>query len=130
MHSGPVSLKNSEQLCTTLCVKSPGDVCSLGQALIFTGEAVAVILGGNLAFAFKASNISWRAAPFALAVVAFVVAIAIAVLIREPKKGRFIVQQACPKHAASCTAKLTHSVLFASCTPWNRVLWGSADGLT
>ena len=66
--------------------------CSLGQALIYTGEAVAVILGGNLASAFKINNISWRAAPLGLAVTAFLVAIAIAVLIREPKKGRFIVQ--------------------------------------
>lgn len=67
--------------------------CSFGQALIFTGEAVAVVLGGNLAYAFKANNISWRAAPLGLAVTAFLVAVAIAVFIREPKKGRFIVQQ-------------------------------------
>ena len=66
--------------------------CSLGQALIFTGEAIAVILGGNLASAFKIHNVSWRAAPLGLAVTAFLVAVAIAVLIREPKKGRFIVQ--------------------------------------
>ena len=66
--------------------------CSLGQALIFTGEAIAVILGGNLASAFKIQNISWRAAPLGLAVTAFLVAVAIAVFIREPKKGRFIVQ--------------------------------------
>ena len=66
--------------------------CSLGQALIFTGEAIAVILGGNLASAFKIQNISWRAAPLGLAVTAFLVAFAIAVFIREPKKGRFIVQ--------------------------------------
>lgn len=51
-----------------------------------------MILGGNLASAFKIHNISWRAAPLGLAVTAFLVAVAIAVLIREPKKGRFIVQ--------------------------------------
>lgn len=90
---------------------------------------MAVILGGNLAFAFKASGTSWRAAPFGLAIVAFVVAIAIAVLIREPKKGRFIVQQVCPKHAASCAAKVAHSMLIASCTFWSTLFWGSADGL-
>ena len=45
--------------------------CSLGQALIFTGEAIAVILGGNLASAFKIHNVSWRAAPLGLAVTAF-----------------------------------------------------------
>ena len=51
-----------------------------------------MVLGGNLASAFKMNNISWRAAPLGLAVTAFVVAVAIAALIREPKKGRFIVQ--------------------------------------
>ncbi|CAL5223872.1 g6461 [Coccomyxa viridis] len=65
---------------------------SLGQALIFTGEAIAVVLAGNLSSAFQKNNISWRAAPLGLAVTAFVVAIAIAVFIREPKKGRFVVQ--------------------------------------
>lgn len=52
-----------------------------------------MVLGGNLAYAFKAHGVSWRAAPLGLAVAAFLVAIAIALLIREPKKGRFIVQQ-------------------------------------
>ena len=66
-----------------------------------------MILGGNLAFAFKASGISWRASPFGLAIVAFVVAIAIAVFIREPKEGRLIVQQVCRKHTASCAAEIT-----------------------
>ena len=50
------------------------------------------MLAGNLSSAFQKSNISWRAAPLGLAVAAFVVAVAIAVLIREPKKGRFVVQ--------------------------------------
>lgn len=30
---------------------------SIGQALIFTGEAVAVVLGGNIAYAFKVSQL-------------------------------------------------------------------------
>ena len=51
-----------------------------------------MILGGNLASAFKMHNITWRAAPLGLAVTAFLVAVALAVFIREPKKGRFIVQ--------------------------------------
>ena len=51
------------------------------------------MLAGNLSYAFKAHGISWRAAPLGLAVAAFLVAVAIAVLIREPKKGRFIVQK-------------------------------------
>ena len=51
------------------------------------------MLAGNLSYAFKSHNISWRAAPLGLAVAAFLVAIAIAVLIREPVKGRFIVNK-------------------------------------
>lgn len=60
---------------------------------MFTGEAAAVVLAGNLSYAFKSRGISWRAAPLGLAVAALLVALAIAVLIREPKKGRFIVQK-------------------------------------
>jgi len=82
--------------------------CSFGQALIFTGEAVAVVLGGNLAYAFKANNISWRAAPLGLAVTAFLVAVAIAAFIREPKKGRFIVQQVRANPAAADADKPVH----------------------
>ena len=51
------------------------------------------MLAGNLSYAFKSHGISWRAAPLGLAVAAFLVAIAIAVLIREPVKGRFIVKK-------------------------------------
>ncbi|CAL5220605.1 g2646 [Coccomyxa viridis] len=86
---GSVHLTMSVSLVSDLL---PPQHVSLGQALIFTGEAIAVILGGNLASAFKIQNISWRAAPLGLAVTAFLVAFAIAVFIREPKKGRFIVQ--------------------------------------
>ena len=89
--------------------------CSFGQALIFTGEAVAVVLGGNLAYAFKANNISWRAAPLGLAVTAFLVAVAIAVLIREPKKGRFIVQQVRAAPAAADDDTPAHVV--TKCRP-------------
>ena len=51
------------------------------------------MLAGNLSYAFKSHGISWRAAPLGLAVADLLVAIAIAVLIPEPKKGRFIVQK-------------------------------------
>ena len=50
------------------------------------------MLAGNLSYAFKSHGISWRAAPLGLAVAAFLVAIAIAVLIREHVKGRFFVK--------------------------------------
>ena len=86
---------------------------SMGQAIIFTGEAVAIVLGGNLAYAFQQAGISWRAAPLGLAVAAGVLCIVIAATIKEPPKGRFIVRavrarcingsccstQAAPKHS-------------------------------
>jgi hypothetical protein len=65
---------------------------SLGQAMIFTGEAVAIVMGGNLAYAFQQAGISWRAAPLGLAVAAGVISIVILVTIREPPKGRFLVK--------------------------------------
>ncbi|CAK0783481.1 hypothetical protein CVIRNUC_006680 [Coccomyxa viridis] len=88
---GSVHLTMSVSLVSDLL---PPNRVSLGQAFIFTGEAVAVVLAGNLSYAFKSHGISWRAAPLGLAVAAFLVAVAIAVLIREPKKGCFIVQKA------------------------------------
>ncbi len=65
---------------------------SIGQALIFTGEAVAVVMGGNIAYAFKVNNITWRAAPIGLAVASFCVSLAVGLGIKEPKKGRFIIE--------------------------------------
>lgn len=64
---------------------------SIGQALIFTGEAVAVVMGGNIAYAFKINGITWRAAPIGLAVASFCVCLAVGLGIREPPKGRFII---------------------------------------
>ncbi|CAL8464318.1 g3853 [Coccomyxa elongata] len=70
----------------------PPQHVSIGQALIFTGEAVAVVLGGNVAYAFKVSGISWRAAPLGLAVASFCTCLAVGLGIREPPKGRFIIE--------------------------------------
>ena len=70
-----------------MCVCPPR---SLGQAIIFTGEAVAVVLGGNIAYAFAQAGISWRAAPLGLAVAAGALAPIVGLTIREPPKGRFL----------------------------------------
>jgi hypothetical protein len=67
-------------------------MCSLAQALLFTGEAVAVVLGGNLAYAFKQTGKTWRGIPFGLAAASLVIAIAVAFGIREPPKGKFIIK--------------------------------------
>ncbi|KAK9904809.1 hypothetical protein WJX75_002922 [Coccomyxa subellipsoidea] len=69
----------------------PPQHVSIGQALIFTGEAVAVVMGGNIAYAFKINGITWRAAPIGLAVASFCVCLAVGLGIREPPKGRFII---------------------------------------
>ena len=60
--------------------------------MIFTGEAVAIVLGGNIAYGFNQAGISWRAVPLGLAVVCVVISAALAFTIREPPKGRFVVQ--------------------------------------
>ena len=83
--------------------------------MIFTGEAIAVVLGGNIAYGFNQAGISWRAAPLGLAVASAVLSAAMALTVREPPKGRFIVQ-AVRAHCSRCApAACAHGPPWSVC---------------
>lgn len=63
-----------------------------------------MVLGGNIAYAFKQNGTTWRAVPIGLAIASFVIALAVGLGIKEPPKGKYIIH---PK-----AGPLNHPVLF------------------
>ncbi|KAK9833442.1 hypothetical protein WJX81_005683 [Elliptochloris bilobata] len=67
----------------------PPHQVSIGEAVVFSGAAVAEIAAGNLAYATNHYGVSWRLVPISMGIVMFSLGLVIPLLIREPPKGRY-----------------------------------------